>query len=404
MERKNKKTRQVGNGEGSLYFSEKLNKWIYQYYVEGDPVRKTLKQKRKEGVREFKARVTDIKNKINTGSYVAKNDITIYALGKEIIDNKLNRNQISESTYSRNIQTLRHIETSNLKNIKIQKATAQQLQEFIDTKKNYANNTIDKLYQLLNKIFYEALKRDYIIKNPMLNVEKTKSDKKSGKIEALSVEEQKAFLSVLTDDEKYRDIFIIALYTGMRMGEILALKKDDIDLKNKEIHIKRTLTRDKKNKIIIGETTKTYTSTRIIPITPLYENELIHAIDNMNLNINNLLFVHPDGSLIRVSTTNTVFCRLCVNAGLSVKTHIIKRTNKSGKEKIIHSKISNYNQHMLRHTYATRMIEAGVPAEVLQKLLGHKDIKTTINTYTTIFDKFKKEQVNKFVDYIQNIK
>lgn len=49
------------------------------------------------------------------------------------------------------------------------------------------------------------------------------------------------------------------------------------------------------------------------------------------------------------------------------------------------------------------MIEAGVPAEVLQKLLGHKDIQTTINTYTTIFDKFKKEQVDKYVEYMQKI-
>ena len=52
---------------------------------------------------------------------------------------------------------------------------------------------------------------------------------------------------------------------------------------------------------------------------------------------------------------------------------------------------------MLRHTYATRCIEASILAEVLQKLLGHKDIQTTINTYTTIFDKFKKEQVDKYV-------
>lgn len=58
---------------------------------------------------------------------------------------------------------------------------------------------------------------------------------------------------------------------------------------------------------------------------------------------------------------------------------------------------------MLRHTYATRCIEASILAEVLQKLLGHKDIQTTINTYTTIFDKFKKEQVDKYVNYIKNI-
>lgn len=58
---------------------------------------------------------------------------------------------------------------------------------------------------------------------------------------------------------------------------------------------------------------------------------------------------------------------------------------------------------MLRHTYATRCIEAGVPAPVMQKLLGHKDIQTTINTYTSIFDKFKNDALNNYIKYIENI-
>ena len=59
--------------------------------------------------------------------------------------------------------------------------------------------------------------------------------------------------------------------------------------------------------------------------------------------------------------------------------------------------------HGLRHSFATRCLDKNVNTRVIQKLLGHKDIQTTINTYTTIFDKFKKEQVDKYVEYIQNI-
>lgn len=59
--------------------------------------------------------------------------------------------------------------------------------------------------------------------------------------------------------------------------------------------------------------------------------------------------------------------------------------------------------HMLRHTYATRFIEAGGSAKVLQNLLGHKDIETTLNTYTSVFDQFTETENEKYVNYMNKI-
>ena len=84
-----------------------------------------------------------------------------------------------------------------------------------------------------------------------------------------------------------------------------------------------------------------------------------------------------NGKIIRPSTLNIVFKRICKNLKFE----------------------GSYHFHMLRHTFATRCIESGMPAHVLQKLLGHTDVSITINTYTSIFDKYKKEEFEKFLEY-----
>ena len=347
----------------------------------------------------------EVKSKLDSGTYIEKSKDTIYSLAKELNENQLKRNKIKPTTYNRNLYTLEIIKNSKIANIPVQKITFVQIQHFIDKQQKYSNSNIDKIFQFLGRVFEEALKRDCIIKNPMLKVEKPKSEKKDRKIEAFTIDEQKMFLTELENKTKYKNIFIIALYSGMRIGEILALKKDDINWKEKTITIKRTLSKTTDGKVSLSDDgdTKTYNSLRTIPISPLFEKELKQAYNNTLLNINNLLFIQPTGKFINPSNVNSEFKRICVKANLAVKPYIIKRKGKDGKIKEINSKTSNYNEHMLRHTYATRMIEAGVPAEVLQKLLGHKDITITINTYTSIFNKYKQEQIDKYVDYIQNM-
>ena len=300
---------------------------------------------------------------------------TIWEIGYDILKTKHNANVITDNTYIRDYNVLRLIK-NGIGNIEPKNITKSQLQDFLNSQKKYSNSTIAKIYQLLNVIFEEAISRRKLQINPLKYVIKPKSIKANKKISAFTLDEHKKFINALRKTN-YKYIFLVAINTGMRCGEILALTPKDIDFKRKTISITKTISRDINSKPIVEDKTKTPASTRVIP---LEENVAIYfksAIAEMTKNDNNLIFTQKDGSIIRSSNVNTQFKRIC----------------KTLKFKGI------YNFHMLRHTYATRCIEAGVPIAVLQKLLGHTDISTTINTYTTIFNKYTKSELRKVANY-----
>ena len=114
---------------------------------------------------------------------------------------------------------------------------------------------------LLGNVFNKAVLLGLIPQNPFSikgNIIKPRSKKPDKKVEALTVEEQKAFMEQLAKkDYKYRDIFYVLIETGMRIGEVLSLKRSDIDFKNNIIHVRRTLTKDKDDKVKVGYRTKT---------------------------------------------------------------------------------------------------------------------------------------------------
>lgn len=376
-----------GNGEGTIYYSEKLNKWVGQFTA-GRKADGRLNRKSVYGNtrKEVKEKMTTALSNVQNNIIIDSNNITVYELGKEILDIKLNTNTIKETSYFSLSHPLNQIKNSNIANIKIQKLTYKDIQLFYNSLTTLSNSYIEKINIMVNLIVTEAIKRDYIVKNPLLNVTVPKSEKHTREIEAFSIEEQKALIKYINKN-KDKNIYTIAMFSGMRIGEILALKPEDINLNNNEINIVRTLSRDKKGNTILGDSTKTYTSKRTIPITSLFETAIKDSLKNMKPNENNLIFTTRNNNFVNPVNINKYFKAICKNA--NIKTTINSKNQK----------VSEVNTHMLRHTYATRCIESGMPAHVLQKLLGHKNVSTTINTYTTIFNKYRNDEVDKSTNY-----
>jgi len=376
------------NGEGTIYYSEKLKKWVGQF---------TANSKRKSIYGNTKKEVIEKmhKNLVNLqeNKFIDKSKLTISSILDLMLQEEEKSNRVSGNTLLRKEKTAKIIKNMYIANMPIQKVTAIQINACLLDLVDYSNSYISKICMLLNNVFNKAILLNIINLNPFSikgNIIKPKSNNADKKVEAFTIEEQKKFLQQLKSrDYLYKDIFYILIETGMRVGEVLALKREDIDFKSNIIHVRRTLTRDRKDIVKLGDTTKTYAGIRDIPMSAVVKNIL------KNNNNINFLFLMSNGKFIPATTINSHFKRICKDAHIREYVHEFERNGKT-----IHLKLSRVNTHMLRHTYATRCIEAGISPVVLQRILGHSDIETTLNTYTSVFNAFKEEEIEKVNTYL----
>ena len=369
---------------GSIYFDDKRQRYIAQYYVI-DKETHTEKRLKKSFMSEEEA-----KDFLNTMQYqkgneifIKNNGIPLNQLMRSIQKRKLDMNVISETQYARVLKTIGVIEKSELVKKKIEDITSDDIQSYLNSLKNYSNSYIKKLTEQFNQAYKYAMNKGYVARNPMVDVIKPKSTKKDRIIRAMTIEEQQAFtkylMSKIIDDEPYKNVFLIQMYCGLRIGETLALRDTDIDLQRNLLSVSKTITTDKDGKAIMGNSTKTYAGIREIPIPEYIRDCLMEQMEIAKENRDRQLFLSSNGRYIDGRNANRI---------------LKKRLKEIG--------IEGFSTHSLRHTYGTRCVEAGMRAVALQRLMGHTDVSVTLNTYTSVFNKYKESELQKVNDYYLN--
>ena len=391
-----------GNGEGTIFYREKLKKWVGQITLgvnsDGKQIRKTFYGNTRK---EIKEKLDLLQMEKQTEKDIG-NTLSIVDIAEEIRELKYKTNSIKRSTYIRieeSINIMRKL--LPYANIPIQNVTRSIINSQSQVLVSYSQSVITKVWQQLQGAFNEARIRNIVEKNPFElkgYLMKPKSNKATKKVDALTVKEEERFINELNKGyDDYTIVFYIAIYTGMRISEILALEGEDLDFENKKIHVRKTLSHVDKGRILLEKTTKTYAGMRDVPMLNVLYNKLIkYKMDKKK----GFLFL-KNGNFIHATNFNARFQKLCKNADIRVykKKKSIKGGRKTKKIYEFNITKSRVNTHMLRHTFATRCIENGVSPVVLQKILGHNDIQVTLNTYTDVLNEFKEKEIEKIENF-----
>ncbi|MGF1399905.1 tyrosine-type recombinase/integrase [Streptococcus infantarius] len=272
-------------------------------------------------------------------------------------------------------------------------------------KRHLKINTIDSIHTVLHQVLDIAVDDEYILNNPSDNalkeLKQARTNGKKGK-KALTLKQQKLFEDFLSENSKYKGwypIFITMLWTGMRVGEITGLRWEDIDFDNNLIHINHTLvyydTRTEKGCKFAINTPKTKAGKRTIPMLSKVKKALKQEKERQNdLGINcnvkidgytNFVFLNRFGNVYQQCSLNKALKRIIRDCNYEIFDGKIKSD----------TILPNFSNHSLRHTFTTRMVESGTNLKVMQEILGHSDISTTMNIYAEATQDLKEKEMKK---------
>ena len=325
--------------------------------------------------KKAKEKFREVEDQLRRGIYLPDKKIPNFKqVAKDWIEYK--KPNLRHSTWSvYEGHTRNHFEDFNP--IKINRITTANVEKWIFTRHKEGMNlsTIKKILVSLGQIMAYAVRHGYIDYNPVRDAERPRGNGKSeeSKIRVLPPAEINAFLDA-EKDMKYRTLFMLAVFSGARQGELLGLKWSDVKWEDNQIHIQRTFNKGNWYDV------KTAASNRKIDIGP----SMIAKLKEWKLasppNAHDLVFPNKAGKPIDHNNL--------------IKWHFYPCLEKAGLPKI--------RFHDLRHTYASLLIEQGENIKYIQSQLGHSSPTVTLNVYAHLMKPTNQEAASKLENKILN--
>lgn len=401
MQRKKKTATRRGNNEGSIY-QRKDGLWIAQVSVglkaDGKPARKSFTGKSRAEVAE---KIIPYLNKNKGQVVLAKEDVTI---DKHLMFWLMNYKitTVSPRTFESCIRNMRNHIIPVFGYLKPQDLTIDHLQPHFRTLlENYELDTVKKIKYVFSQYLDYCVDRGIIDSNPMNKIKlksrerKTQQAKVEQEEKALPEELREPFLRALNTDRFMKAFCLTSMFAGLRPGEVFALKWKDVDLEKDTISVVRAQTVDVEfdkegnvlsRKTIIGET-KTAGSVRTNPIPKLLKEVLLEWREYREeqqkqtgfslIESNDFVFGTNEGTLRTYSGTKKMFERFLKRNGLNNK---------------------GIHFYELRHTFSNTLFEQNTNPRLVQMLMGHRKIETTMIYNTVRNNSYLKDAIDVFND------
>ncbi|WP_249871603.1 site-specific integrase [Oceanobacillus saliphilus] len=385
------------------YLYKRGKKWAYRAYAGKDPITGKDKQTSKSGFltkKDAQLAAALFERRFHNNEYVQPSKITFNVLCDDWEKHYISQGAKESSLRARKI-ALKHIR-NEFDHIAIQKISKKFYQDIIDKLSNeFSTNYVSSIHTSANMVFEYAKDNKLIKEVPTKDIKLPKKKKTVADLEKgdsiqdkfLEKEELEEFLTVAKNEGLEGDLlaFTMLAYTGIRIGEMMALKWSDIDFDNQTLTVYRTYYNPTNNKSKYTLLTpKTQTSHRTITIDKIVIDLLqLHKEEQDKIKKENEPF-YQDSNFI--FATNEGYPKTI--KAISIRLQRLLKKTKIKKD---------FTPHSFRHTHTSLLIEANVHIKEIQERLGHSDINTTMDIYAHMTKNIKKEASTKFSNLMKNL-